>query len=186
MAGTQTLHTVNGIDVDTLGQTIDAIKDDPGLGKCRFHVSNKWSGGNHNRTTVRSFYAAREEHQHKHEFELDCDEPALLAGNDEGANPVEHLLNSLAGCLTTSIVAHAAVRGIQIEGLESQVEGDIDLRGFLGLDESVPKGFTNIRVKFTVRADTENTERFKRLAQYSPTFNTLIHGTKVDIQIESK
>lgn len=186
MATQQTIHAVNGIDMDTLGETIEAIKSDPGLGKCRFHVRNKWMGGNHNRTTVSSFYAAREEHQHKRPFALDCDEPALLAGEDGGANPVEHLLNSLAGCLTTSIIAHAAVRGIHIEELESQVEGDIDLRGFLGLDESVPKGYTNIRVKFNVKADTANTERLKRLAEYSPTFNTLIHGVKVDVSIESK
>jgi uncharacterized OsmC-like protein len=186
MAAQQTVSTVNGINLDTLQDTIDAIKDDPELGKCKFHIQNKWIGGNHNRSTVRSFYAAKEERQHKRPFELDCDEPALLAGEDGGANPVEHLLNSLAGCITTSMVAHAAVRGIHIEELESQVEGDIDLRGFLGLADDVPKGYTHIRVKFKVKADVENTERLKRLAEYSPTFNTLIHGTKVDISVEPK
>lgn len=186
MAGQQTVHAVNGIDMDTLQSTINAIKEDPELGKCRFHISNKWINGNHNRTTVKSFYAAKEERQHKEPFELDCDEPALLAGEDQAANPVEHLLNSLAGCMTTSMVAHAAVRGIHIEELESQVEGDIDLRGFLGLAEDVPKGYTNIRVKFKVKADVENMERLKRLTQYSPTFNTLIHGAKVDIVVEPK
>ncbi len=186
MATQQTIHAVNGIDMETLQSTIEAIKDDPGLGKCRFHVHNKWLGGNHNRTTIRSFYGAKEERQHKQPFEIDCDEPAILAGEDGGANPVEHLLNSLTGCLTTSMVAHAAVRGIQIEELESQVEGDIDLRGFLGLADDVPKGYTNVRVHFKVKADVDNMERLKRLAQYSPTFNTLIHGTKVDITVEPK
>jgi len=186
MAEQQTATTINGIDMETLQGTIDAIKDDPELGKCRFHVSNKWIDGNHNRTTIESFYAAKEERQHKQPFELDCDEPALLAGEDEGANPVEHLLNSLAGCITTSMVAHAAVRGIHIEELESQVEGDIDLRGFLGLADDVPKGYTNIRVKFKVKTDIENMGRLKRLAEYSPTFNTLIQGVKVDISIEPK
>lgn len=186
MAEQQTIHAVNGIDMETLQGTINAIKEDPELGKCRFHVSNKWIDGNHNRTTIKSFYGAKEERPHKEPFELDCDEPALLAGGDQGANPVEHLLNSLAGCMTTSMVAHAAVRGIHIEELESQVEGDIDLRGFLGLAEDVPKGYTNIRVKFKVKADVENMERLKRLAQYSPTFNTLIDGTKVDVTVEPK
>ncbi len=186
MAAQQTIHTVNGIDMDTLQSTIDAIKQDPELGQCHFHVHNQWMHGNHNRTTIRSFYGAKEERSHKQPFEIDCDEPAILAGADSGANPVEHLLNSLAGCLTTSIVAHAAVRGIEIEELESQVEGDIDLRGFLGLAEDVPKGYTHIRVNFKVKADAENTERLKRLAQYSPTFNTLIHGVDVDINVEPK
>lgn len=183
---TKSVHTINGIDMDTLESTINAIKNDPDLAKCRFHVQNEWIDGDHNRTTISSFYGAKQERAHNHPFQLDCDEPAILAGEDGGANPVEHLLNSLAGCLTTSIVAHAAARGIQIEELESQVEGDIDLRGFLGLAEDVPKGFTNIRVKFKAKADVENMERLRRLAEYSPTFNTLTHGTKVDVSVEPK
>ncbi|MBN1362909.1 MAG: OsmC family protein [Sedimentisphaerales bacterium] len=186
MAQQQTLQTVNGIDMDTLQGTIDAIKGDPELAKCRFHVRNKWIDGNHNRTTVSGFYAAKAEQRHKGTFELDCDEPALLAGEDQGANPVEHLLNALAGCVTTSMVAHAAVRGIHIEELESQIEGDIDLRGFLGLAEDVPKGYTNIRMRFKVKADVDNMERLKRLSEYSPTLNTVIHGCKVDISVEPK
>ncbi len=114
------------------------------------------------------------------------DEPPILAGNDEGANPVEHLLHALASCVTTSMVAHAAVRGIQIEELESELEGDIDLRGFLGLAADVPKGYTNIRVKFKVKTDADNIEKLKKLAEFSPVYNTLIHGTNVDIQVEPK
>lgn len=186
MAEQHTINTVNGIDLETLQGTIDAIKDDPELAKCRFHISNKWIDGDHNRTTIKSFYGAKEERPHKHPFELDCDEPPIMAGEDEGANPVEHLLNALAGCITTSMVAHAAVRGIHIEELESQVEGDIDLRGFFGLAEEVPKGYTNIRVRFKVKADVDNMARLRRLAEYSPTYNTLIHGAKVDISIEPK
>lgn len=186
MATQQTVSTVNGIDREALQATIDALQQDPELGKCRFHVRNKWVDGNHNHTTINSFYAAKEEREHKQPFEIDCDEPTLLAGEDQAANPVEHLLNSLAGCLTTSMVAHATVRGIRIEELESEVEGDIDLRGYLGLSEDVPKGYTNIRVKFRVKADTENMERLKGLAQYSPTYNTVINGVNVDIQVEPK
>jgi uncharacterized OsmC-like protein len=99
---------------------------------------------------------------------------------------VEHLLNALAGCVTTSMVAHAAVRGIHIDALESELEGDIDLRGFLGLADDVPKGFTNIRVKFKVKSDESNMEKLKSLAAFSPVYNTLTHGVKVDIQIEPK
>jgi len=123
---------------------------------------------------------------HKQEFELHADEPPILAGNDEGANPVEHLLHALASCVTTSMVAHATVRGIHIEELESKLEGDIDLRGFLGLDAKVPKGYTNIRVTFKVKTDRDNLQKLKELAEFSPVYNTLIHGTKVDIQIEPK
>lgn len=186
MAEQKTINLVNGIDIDVLQNTVNAIQQEPELGKCRFHVTNEWLGANHNCTTVSSFYGAKQEIEHKQPFELHADEPPILAGLDKGANPVEHLLHALAGCVTTSIVAHAAVRGIHIEEVESEIEGDIDLQGFLGLSEDVVKGFTDIRLKFKVKTDEKNIEKLKKLAEYSPVFNTLIHGTNVDIEIEPK
>ena len=177
---------VNGIHMETLQGTVNAIDQDPELGACKFRARNKWLGGNHNCTTVTGFYGAKQEIAHKQAFELHADEPPILAGNDEGANPVEHLLNALAACVTTSMVAHAAVRGINIEELESELEGDIDLRGFLGRDNDVPKGFTEIRINFKVKADVKNMERLKRLTLYSPVFNTITQGAKVDIKVEAK
>ncbi|MBE0536871.1 MAG: OsmC family protein [Phycisphaerae bacterium] len=186
MAQQQTLHEVNGVDVDVLQTTVNNVKQDPELAKCRFHVTNTWIKGNHNRTIIDSWYGAKQENEHQHMFELDADEPPILAGHDEAPNPVEHLLNALASCVTTSMVAHAAVRGIQIRQVESEVEGDIDLRGFLGLEPDVPKGYTDIRVKFKIDADPEDMEKLKSLAEFSPVFNTLTHGANVDIQIEPK
>ena len=178
--------TINGIHMETLQGTVNAIEQEPDLGQCRFRARNKWLGGNRNSTTITGFYGARQEIAHKQVFELQADEPPILAGSDEGANPVEHLLNALAACVTTSMVAHAAVRGIHIEELESEIEGDIDLRGFLGLADDVQKGFTDIRIKFRVKADIDNMERLKRLASYSPVFNTLTQGANVDIQVAPK
>ena len=178
--------TINGIHLQTLQGTVNAIEQEPDLGQCKFRARNTWLGGNHNRTTITGFYGAGQEFAHKQKFELHADEPPILAGNDEGANPVEHLLNALAACVTTSMVAHAAVRGIHIEELESELEGDIDLRGFLGLSNDVPKGFTEIRVYFKVKADVDNMERLKRLTAYSPVFNTITQGAKVAIQVEAK
>ncbi len=178
--------TVNGIHMETLQGTVNAIEQEPDLGQCKFRARNKWLGGNHNCTTITGFYGAKQEIAHKQQFELHADEPPILAGNDDGANPVEHLLNALAACVTTSMVAHAAVRGIHIEELESELEGDIDLRGFLGLSNDVPKGFTEIRIRFKVKTDVDNMERLKRLTAYSPVFNTITQGANVDIQVEAK
>lgn len=179
-------ETINGLDMKILQETIGAIKQDPGLGMCHFRARNKWNGGSQNRTTIRNFYAAKEEHAHKKLFKLDCDEPPMLAGSDDAPNPVEHLLNALAGCVTTSMVAHAAARGIHISELESELEGDIDLRGFLGLDPHVPKGYTAIRVKFRVKTDEKDMERLKSLAEFSPVLNTLTHEVPVEVTIEPK
>jgi len=179
-------RVVNGVDLETLMETVKAIKADPELGASRFRATNKWLGGNHNRSTVTGFYGAKQEIAHKQKFEMDADEPAILAGNDEGANPVEHLLHALASCVTTSMVAHAAVRGIHVEEVESELEGDIDLRGFLGLADDVPRGYTDIRVKFKVKAEPKDLERLAQLAEFSPVFNTITQGARVDIQVEPK
>ena len=176
--------TVNGIHMETLLGTVSAIEQEPELGECKFRASNVWLGGNRNQSTITGFYGAKQEIAHKQKFVLDADEPPILAGNDDGANPVEHLLNALAACVTTSMVAHAAVRGIRIEALESELEGDIDLRGFLGLADDVAKGFTDIRIKFRVQADVPNLERLKRLAAFSPVLNTITNGAAVDVQVE--
>jgi uncharacterized OsmC-like protein len=176
---------VNGIHMETLLGTVNAIEQEPELGASKFRASNVWLGGNRNQSTITGFYGAKQEIAHKQKFVLDADEPPILAGNDDGANPVEHLLNALAACVTTSMVAHAAVRGIQIEALESELEGDIDLRGFLGLADDVAKGFTDIRIRFKVKADLRNLERLKRLTAFSPVLNTITKGATVDIQVEA-
>ena len=183
---TKATTMINGVEIDTLMATVNAIASQPELGACHFRATNKWLNGNHNRSTVSGFYGAQQEIAHKQTFRMDADEPAILAGNDKGANPVEHLLHALASCLTTSMVAHAAVRGIQIDELESEFEGDIDLRGFLGLADDVPKGYTAIRAKFRVKADPADLETLRGLAAFSPVFNTLTSGTDVDVKVELK
>lgn len=175
---------LNGVDLQVLNETITAIQDDPELGQSTFRARNKWISGNHNRSTITGFYAAKEEMKHKQPFELHADEPPILAGNDEAPNPVEHLLNALASCVTTSMVAHAAVRGIEIHELESELEGDINLNGFLGLDAKAPKGYTNIRITFKVKTDEENRKKLRSLANFSPVYNTITNGATVDIDIQ--
>ena len=177
---------LNGVDLDTLMGTVNAVQADPALGISKFRASNTWLSANHNRSTVTGFYAAKQEIAHAQTFTMDADEPAILAGGDQGANPVEYLLHALASCLTTSIVAHAAVRGIEIEELESELEGDIDLNGFLGLDAEMPKGFTEIRVRFRVKADPKDMDNIKQLAMFSPVFNTITKSARVDVDVVMK
>jgi len=177
-------NRVNGVNLEILSGTVQAIADDPDLGKCHFRATNAWHGGTDNRTTVSGFYGAKQEIQHKQQYVMRADEPPILAGGDEGANPVEYLLSALAACVTTSMVAHAAVRGIHIDSLESELEGDIDLNGFLGLSDSTPKGYTDIRIRFRVETDADNMEQLKELSTFSPVLNTLTQGTNVSIEVE--
>ncbi len=179
-----TVHmSTNGIDLSVVQETVKAMQQDPDFARCQFRVHNQWIDGDHSRTTIESFYAGKQENSHQTPFQLDADEPPMLAGRDEAPNPVEHLLNSLATCVTTSMVAHAAVRGIEIEELECDIEGDIDLRGFFGLENDVPKGFQNIRVTFQAKSDADS-ETLKSLAEFSPTYNTLLSGVDIDLRVQ--
>lgn len=180
------VRLLNGINLDVLSTTVKAMRADPELGVSQFRATNRWLTANHNRTTVTGFHAAKQEIAHEQTFELDADEPAMLSGRDVAANPVEHLLHALASCLTTSMVAHAAVRGIAIRTVESEIEGDINLNGYLGLSPDVPRGFTDLRVTFRVEADPKYHTRLKELAEFSPVFNTIKDGARVSVQVEPK
>ena len=184
MTSQTTISKLNGIDIDMVHKTVDAIQEDSTRAKYRFRGKNKWLAGCRNSTSFTGFHGWDKEYAHKQTFVLDADEPSMLSGSDEAANPVEQLIGSLAACLTTSMVAQAALNGIKIDEVESEVEGDLDLRGFLGLAHDVRPGYQDIRIKFKVKADSVDVDRLKELASYSPVFDVISHGTPVDIEIE--
>lgn len=136
---------------------------------------------------MKDFFGALQEDDSRPAIEFEIDEPPVLCGRNLGPNPVEYLLVALSGCLTTSLVAHAAARGITIRKVESRYEGDLDLQGFLGLSEQVPVGYKNIRVFFKIDADLsdEQKEELVRMAQkYSPVFNSIAKPVPVDVKLE--
>ncbi len=177
---------INGVNITAVNELVKNLVADPDLGQCKFHIKNNWSTCGQNQSKIESFYAAKQEIPHEVPFTLNADEPAILAGHDTGPNPVEHLLNALAGCLTTTLVYHAAVKGIHIEALESELEGDLDIRGFLGISNEVRTGFQNIRVSFKVKTDAGNIEKLKALSKLSPVFDVTSNGTNVQVNIEKK
>ncbi len=87
---------LNGVDVGAVEGLINAVSEKPDLGKSKFRVKNEWIDGGHNRTTVTGFYTAGQEISHTEPFVLEADEHPILAGKDQAANPVEHLLNARA------------------------------------------------------------------------------------------
>jgi uncharacterized OsmC-like protein len=177
---------LNGIHLELLDETIQACKADPELAESRFHITNKWLSGGKSSTTVSSFFSAGAETNHSQDFMLAHDEPAALGGDDSNPNPVEHLLNALAGCVTTTIVAMAALSGIEIEELESSLEGDIDLNGFLGLNPDTPKGYQGIKMEIKVKTAEENLDKLRAMVEFSPVYSTLTNGTPVDVKIQSR
>jgi uncharacterized OsmC-like protein len=181
--------TVNGVNVDQLFSTIDLIKENPEIAKFKFRAKNTWVDGTHNRVAVKDFYGALKEDDSRSRMNFEIDEPPVLCGKNLGANPVEYLLSALSGCLTTSLIAHAAARGIEIKKVESRYEGDLDLRGFLGISEDVPVGYKNIRVYFDIDADVSE-EKKKELIQmaqkYSPVYNSIAKPISVSVSLEKR
>jgi len=182
----QMAKMINGVNVDELYGTIDAVKTAPVIATFRFRAENRWQDGGHNRTTIKNFYGTQQDHERSKAFMLDADEPPLLLGRDKGPNPVEYLLTALASCVTTSIVYHAAARGIVIRSMESRLEGDIDLQGFLGISDDVPRGFKEIRMFVNIDADAseEELEDIVKLGPtYSPVYDTVTRPVPVMVQL---
>jgi uncharacterized OsmC-like protein len=183
----KSVRLVNGINTEQLFGTMDLIKKNPDIAKFKFRATNKWVNGTHCRGTINGFYGALKEDDSRPPVDYDMDEPPVLLGNNEGRNPVEYLLVALSGCITTSIVAHASAKGIKIKGVESRYEGDIDLRGFLGLSEEVPVGYQDIRVYFKIDADVsdEQKKELVRMGQkYSPVYNTITKSAPVSVHLD--
>jgi uncharacterized OsmC-like protein len=186
MPAMQPAPQLSGLDVQAALQTIDALKAEPSLARFQFRARNSWISGGENRSTIKDFYGAgREDDSRQVAFEFTNSEPPVLLGNNEGANPVEFLLHALAGCVTTTFVLHATARGIAIRQLSTKLEGEIDLRGLLGLDDAVSPGYEQIRIQMQVEADCSDQELDALLAytqQHSPVCNTVCRPVPVTIE----
>jgi uncharacterized OsmC-like protein len=178
---------LNGVNTPTLLATINAVKGAPELAKFRFTASNRWQTGTHSQTTIGSFTGAGAEHTHRAEFRYDADHPAVLVGADQAPTPVEFLLHALATCLTAGIANIAAARGVTLTEVESTVEGDIDLRGILGLSNEVRNGYEHMRVNFRIKGDAPP-EKLREIVEQSrarsAVFDVITNRVPVDISVD--
>ena len=182
----QETKSMNGLPLDQMFETIAAIKAQPSLARFQFRARNAWIDGGENRSTIQDFYGAgREDDSRTMPFTFTNGEPPVLLGNNEGANPVEYLLHALAGCVTTTFVLHAAARGIRIEELSTELEGDIDLHGLLGLNDAVSPGYEQIRIRMRVKAgcpDQELDDLIAYAQAHSPVCNTVCRPVPVRVE----
>ena len=185
MSTTQERH-LNGVDTATLFATIDAVREQPVAAQFQFRTESEWVSGTHSRTRFPGFFGAGQEHVHTTDTVVDADHPVVLVGTDQGPTPAELLLNALAACLMAGLGNIASARGVELHGVRCKVEGDIDLRGILGIDSSVRSGFRDIRVVFEVDGDA-SAEKLASLVeqsrQRSAVFDVLSHGTQVRVEV---
>jgi uncharacterized OsmC-like protein len=155
-------NRVNGLDLNALGDVVEAIGKDPGQAKVGFDVTTRWTGQTRSETIVDGFTIAGQRVARSHK--IVADEPCELLGGDSAPNPQELLMAAVNACMIVGYVAGAAVHGITLEGLEIKTRGKLDLRGFLGLDDQVPPGYEEI--EYDVRLKGDGTpEQFEEIHQ---------------------
>ncbi len=184
----KTTVMLNGVDLERLAGNIEAIIADSSLARFQFSLSNQWVDGGYNQSAIGDFFGVGKIQSRETPFILANDEPDILLGNDNAPNPVEYVLHALAGCLTTSMVYHAAARGYEITKITTTVEGDLDLRGFLGIDPSVRKGYDNIKVSFDIDGDFTEEEKLEilNLTSFSPVLDIVSNGVPMKICLGSR
>ena len=179
---------LNGVDTPTLFATLDAVKTQPELARFQFRATNRWQQGTHSRSRLESFYGAGGERKHVREFTFDADHPQVLVGRDQGPTPVEFLLHAIASCITAGIANIAAARGVTLHEVESTVEGDIDLRGILGLSKEVRNGYEQLRVNFKIKGDA-SPEKLEEIVEQSrarsAVYDVLTNGIPVAISVSA-
>lgn len=152
---TQTHPTlINGLDTQALQELIDGVASDPANGQTHRQVKTRWAGGTKTSSHIDHYEIAGQRVQK--DWTIQTDEPIEIGGTNEAPNPQEVLLSGLNACMTVGYAAVAALMGIEIESLEIETSGDIDLRGFLGLDDSVKPGYESLQ--YTVRIKSSGTD----------------------------
>ena len=179
-------NRINGVDLERLSATIDHVSADPTLARFQFRARNHWIDGGYSRTTIKDFYGAGQEDATRTQpFTVDSDEPPVLLGQNRAPNTGEYVLHALAACVSGTIVYHAAARGIALDGLETTIEGDLDLHGFLGLDSSVRPGYEQIRVTIKATGDFDDNQfaELASLTRYSPVRDIVSNPVPVAIDV---
>ncbi|MDH5676789.1 MAG: OsmC family protein [Myxococcales bacterium] len=176
----------NGVNTPALFATIGAVKGQPELAQFTFRAQNRWVKGTGSVSTAGSFTGAGGEHEHKQDFAYPADHPPVLCGEGNGPTPVEYLLGALASCITAGIANIAAARGVDLEEVESSVEGAIDLQGLLGLNDDVRNGYQGIKLSFKVKGDASEQklrEIVEQSRKRSAVYDVLTNGVPVAIEV---
>ena len=173
----------NGVNTQVLNTVFESMRNHPEMAKATFSVKSAWNGGFSVTSTSKGFRIGGQNIERNTEYRTQYDFPNQLSGEGRGPTVCESCMGSLAACLTQTIVAHATSRGIQIDSIDIDVEGDVDLRGFTGISNDVRPGAQQFRVNMNIKSSNASKEQINELREigkrFSPAFDTLTNGTSV-------
>ena len=173
----------NGVNTQILNTVYNALRNQPEMAKATFSVKSEWNGGFSVTSSSKGFRVGGQNIERNSEYKMQYDFPNQLSGEGRGLTVCEYCMGSLAACLTQTIVAHATSRDIQIDSINIDVEGDVDLRGFTGISNDIRPGAQQFRVNMNIKSSNASKEQINELHEigkrFSPAFDTLTNGTSV-------
>ena len=171
---------LNNINIAGLSEYANEVKEDNTEGKATYGVELKWESGT--KTIVKTKNMVLGKHKIIRNFNFIIDEPTQLLGVNSAPNPAEYMLGGLAGCMAVTFVTGATAMNINVDQLNLEIEGELDLKGFLGLDSNVNTGFPELKFIFHVKGNGTQ-EQYKKLmdrvSKHSPNFNTIKNEVKM-------
>jgi uncharacterized OsmC-like protein len=181
---------INGVSPQQLGSLLSTLKDHPDASGARFFVKTEWkgqdehdSGGFCVRSSCKDFQLGGQTIKRNASYNMVFDFPPEFSGEGNGPTVCEVCMSSLGACITQTIVAHATARGISIDSINVDIEGNIDLQGFTGLSTDTRPGAQGFRLKVNIKSTTASQEQIGQLYEigkkFSPAFDTLTNGTSV-------
>jgi uncharacterized OsmC-like protein len=177
----------NGVNVEALLGAREALTAAPEAAQFQWRANCTWVNGTHSRTSVEGFFGLGEEQRHRTEYSFDADHPEIFASEDNGATPVELVLAGLASCLTAGVAAVAQNREIQLRSVSATLEGDMDVRGILGIDADVRNGFDAIKVTYHIDADASPDDIKSLVAQSqkrSAVYDIISNPTNITVEVD--
>jgi uncharacterized OsmC-like protein len=174
---------LNDVNLESLKTTDQHIRENPALSQCVIKARSTWQRGTKTQVTVDAWYAGGHNMAAPpRRFTIMVDEPQALGGVDGAPFPPEVLLAALAGCVTNGTATNAALFDVPIDGIEIEMEGRLDARGFLGHDKSVRTGITDIDYTITIQspAAEDKVRRCKEtIDRKSPIRDTLANPVNI-------
>lgn len=183
---TTTTIANNGVNTEALMGAREAFAQAPQAAQFTFRSSCDWIDGTYSRNKIDGYFGLGEEHKRDKTFAIESDHPKVFAAEDRAVTPTEIVLSALASCLTGGVASVAQHRGIQLKSVHTNVEGDIDVRGILGMDPDIRNGFSSIRVTFDIDADASREDVEALIAQSqkrSAVFDILTNPTNVVVDL---
>ncbi|WP_413719044.1 OsmC family protein [Silicimonas sp. MF1-12-2] len=183
---TMTKTVSNGVNTEALIGARGAFEQMPEAAAFTFRSTCEWMEGTHSSNAINGYFGLGQDHERKQTYRIESDHPEVFAAADRAPTPPEIVLAALASCLSGGVAAVAQHRGIQLNQMRAMVEGDMDVRGILGMDPDVRNGFSAIRVRFEIDADATEDEIAALVAQSqkrSAVFDILTNPTNVHVTV---